>query len=229
MLNDQLPPNFPVAAHRLHQADLLIVIGTSLTVHPFASLTTFVPDSCMRVLINLERAGDFGRRSDDVILLGKCDEIVRDLCKELGWEKKLDALWKETENSITEFDEVPAETGPKQSSSKEEKHAAPSTGKPTNTRDLDRERLEEEVERITQKIGEALDISTGEKDRLDENKHAESAGSTESKESSESTATGVAVAEEPTPEPVVLTDTNSEETTTAKDADEEDKLTDPKL
>jgi NAD-dependent histone deacetylase SIR2 len=50
-------------------------------------------------LINLERVGDFGSRSDDVVLLGKCDDVVRDLCRELGWEAELDALWQATEAS----------------------------------------------------------------------------------------------------------------------------------
>lgn len=81
---------------RLRSADLLIVIGTSLTVHPFASLTSLVPAGCPRVLINMDPAGDFGARADDVTLLGRCDEIVRDLCRELGWEE-LDREWGKTE------------------------------------------------------------------------------------------------------------------------------------
>jgi NAD-dependent histone deacetylase SIR2 len=32
-------------------------------------------------------------------LLGKCDDVVRDLCRELGWEAELDALWQATEAS----------------------------------------------------------------------------------------------------------------------------------
>ena len=75
-------------------------MGTSLTVHPFASLAEMVGESCPRVLINLEKVGDFGSRSDDVVLLGKCDDIIRDLCRELGWEEELDALWEATEASV---------------------------------------------------------------------------------------------------------------------------------
>lgn len=76
------------------------MIGTSLSVQPFASLADMVGPSCPRVLINLERVGDFGSRSDDVVLLGKCDDIVRDICRELGWEAELDALWQATEASV---------------------------------------------------------------------------------------------------------------------------------
>ena len=83
---------------------MLIVMGTSLTVQPFASLAQRVDDSCPRVLINLDRVGDIGSRSDDVVLLGKCDDIVRDLCKELGWEDELLKLWHETEDTIEKED-----------------------------------------------------------------------------------------------------------------------------
>lgn len=74
-------------------------MGTSLTVHPFASLTQIVPEGCPRVLVNMDRAGDIGTRPDDVLLLGKSDEIVRELCEALGedWVEELDAMWKETE------------------------------------------------------------------------------------------------------------------------------------
>jgi len=95
----------------MRKADLLIVMGTSLTVHPFASLAGMVDHSCPRVLINLDHVGDFGSRTDDVVLLGKCDDIVRDLCKELGWEDELARLWAETEDSvITEL--LPKENKP---------------------------------------------------------------------------------------------------------------------
>ncbi|KAF9449111.1 NAD-dependent deacetylase sirtuin-2 [Macrolepiota fuliginosa MF-IS2] len=102
---ESLPPEFMSSIPMLQEADLLIVMGTSLTVHPFAMLAGLVEDKCPRVLINLERVGDFANRADDVVLLGKCDEMVRDLCKELGWEEELEELWSATEDSV-EKDEV---------------------------------------------------------------------------------------------------------------------------
>ena len=96
----QLPPSFVPAVQNLPHADLLIIMGTSLTVHPFASLAGMVGPYCPRVLINLERVGDLGSRPDDLVLLGACDDIVRDLCRELGWEEELDRLWQETEASV---------------------------------------------------------------------------------------------------------------------------------
>jgi len=106
-----LPEIFIQSVPNMRKADLLIVMGTSLTVHPFASLAGMVDHSCPRVLINLDHVGDFGSRTDDVVLLGKCDDIIRDLCKELGWEDELARLWAETEDSvITEL--LPKENKP---------------------------------------------------------------------------------------------------------------------
>lgn len=101
-------------------------MGTSLTVQPFASLAGMVEESCPRVLINLDHVGDFGSRADDVILLGKCDDIVMELCKELDWEWKLLGLWDETEASVLKDDDddddestaSDKETAPAETSSK---------------------------------------------------------------------------------------------------------------
>ncbi|PPR04729.1 hypothetical protein CVT26_012864 [Gymnopilus dilepis] len=95
-----LPPHFMRSLPNLREADLLIIMGTSLTVHPFASLAGMVDSTCPRVLINLDQVGDIGSRPDDVVLLGQCDDIVRELCKELGWEEDLNKLWAETEETV---------------------------------------------------------------------------------------------------------------------------------
>jgi NAD-dependent histone deacetylase SIR2 len=96
----QLPPAFARAATRLWEADLLIIMGTSLTVHPFASLANRVPSECLRVLFNLDQVGNIGSRADDVVVLGKCDEIVQELCSLLGWEDELQAAWADTAGSV---------------------------------------------------------------------------------------------------------------------------------
>ncbi|PCH40120.1 NAD-dependent deacetylase sirtuin-2 [Wolfiporia cocos MD-104 SS10] len=105
---ESLPEPFHRAVPFLRGADILFVIGTSLQVQPFASLPSLVPEHCPRVLINLEDVGDFGSRSDDVIILDKCDNVVRALAKELGWEEEFDAAWQETENSLDPDEEIPS-------------------------------------------------------------------------------------------------------------------------
>lgn len=61
------------------------------------------------MLINMEKVSDLGSNPDDVVLLGKCDEIVVELCKKLGWDEELQKLWKETEMATEEEGEETAE------------------------------------------------------------------------------------------------------------------------
>lgn len=93
---EQLPEEFfhnrPLPA----SADLCIVMGTSLSVQPFASLPQICSEGVPRVLINKEVVGGFGSRADDVILLGDCDDGVRRLASALGWLDELGKLWSVT-------------------------------------------------------------------------------------------------------------------------------------
>ena len=54
----ELVPMFEVAIPIVRQADILIVIGTSLTVHPAASLVRFAPPSAQKYIINPGMAFD---------------------------------------------------------------------------------------------------------------------------------------------------------------------------
>jgi len=93
------------------KCDLLIVIGTSLQVHPFASLTNRVSDATPRLLINNEVVGKanpqlmmlgfdsgfrFGMPSNyrDIAVVGDCQEGVKKLTDLLGWKDELEALVK---------------------------------------------------------------------------------------------------------------------------------------
>jgi NAD-dependent histone deacetylase SIR2 len=78
------------------KADLAIILGTSLTVQPFASLPSFVREDTPRVLINLEKVGGLGSRPDDVLMLGDCDTGVRKFADALGWRDELEELWETT-------------------------------------------------------------------------------------------------------------------------------------
>lgn len=89
---------------KVPMADLVIVIGTSLVVGPFNILPEITENT--RCLINMTHAGTFGTRHDDIILLGKCDDIIVDLAKALGWYEDLVRLWEETAESV---DEAPEE------------------------------------------------------------------------------------------------------------------------
>ncbi|KAA1134724.1 Sir2 histone deacetylase Hst2 [Puccinia graminis f. sp. tritici] len=107
---EQLPKKFFGSLTDFQEADLLIVLGTSLQVQPFASLISTVPINCPRLLINLEKVGDIGHRGGgadqggfdfegiqrggkefirDVLVLGTTDDGVEELCDLLGWKDQL--------------------------------------------------------------------------------------------------------------------------------------------
>lgn len=93
---EQLPAEFFANRTLPSQADLAIVMGTSLSVHPFASLPQFCRDRTPRLLINSEQVGDMGSRPDDVLMLEDCDSGVKKLAEACGWLEELEALWAET-------------------------------------------------------------------------------------------------------------------------------------
>ncbi|XP_072385939.1 NAD-dependent protein deacetylase Sirt2-like isoform X1 [Diabrotica undecimpunctata] len=88
------------------KCDLLIIIGTSLAVQPFASLVDRVEDHVPRILINREKSGhrssimtmlgmggglnfDSKDNTRDVCWLGDCDEGCLLFAEKLGWADEL--------------------------------------------------------------------------------------------------------------------------------------------
>lgn len=137
---EQLPSAFFDNIDVPAEADLCIVLGTSLQVQPFASLPQACKSGTPRVLINLERVGGLGSRSDDVLLLGDCDAGVRKLAKAIGWDEELEELWAKT---APEY--VPGK--PKAKAAKEEAK---------KTRD---EIFQDEVDKLTKEVDKTLDVS----------------------------------------------------------------------
>lgn len=109
---EALPERFHQLRERdMPQCDLLIVLGTSLVVQPFASLMHDVDENCPRLLINREKVGeaqpslfaglpftssfgfDFSESNyRDALFLGDCDAGVRQLAGLLGWGQELEEL-----------------------------------------------------------------------------------------------------------------------------------------
>ena len=92
---EQLPETFFKSIKLPAVADLAIVMGSSLQVHPFAMLPQMVEDGVPRLLINRERVGDLGMREDDVLLLEDCDDGIRKLAEALGWLDELETIWRQ--------------------------------------------------------------------------------------------------------------------------------------
>jgi NAD-dependent histone deacetylase SIR2 len=90
---EALPSEFHESAGMVAEADLVIIMGSSLRVFPFSMLPETCSEKTVRLLINKEPTGGIGSRLDDVIVLGGCDQGVRDLAEELGWLEELEHLW----------------------------------------------------------------------------------------------------------------------------------------
>ncbi|CAG8000355.1 unnamed protein product [Penicillium salamii] len=132
---EALPSSFFDSRDLPAEADLCIVMGTSLQVQPFASLPSICSNGVPRVLINKEKVGGLGSRKDDVLLLGDCDAGVRQFAKALGWEEELEKLWEETNPNP---EDRAAETAPPQ------------------TRD---EQLQQEVDRLAEEVDRSLGLT----------------------------------------------------------------------
>lgn len=135
---EQLPADFFENRSLPGEADLCIVMGTSLSVQPFASLPMICSDGTPRVLINSEQVGEMGSRADDVLLIQDCDTGVRKLAEACGWLEELESLWAQTAR--------PGHTQPE-----EKKPDAPK-------KDRD-EQLQDEVDKLTKEIDNNLKLS----------------------------------------------------------------------
>ncbi|XP_017035669.1 NAD-dependent protein deacetylase Sirt2 [Drosophila kikkawai] len=107
---ENLPPRFYTCPDEdFKDCDLLIIMGTSLEVQPFASLVQRPGPRCVRLLINRDAVGQASfvpwmdphersllynksNNTRDVAFLGDCDAGVLALAKALGWEDELQKL-----------------------------------------------------------------------------------------------------------------------------------------
>lgn len=92
---ESLPAGFEDEEKKVLEADMVLVMGTSLKVHPAARIPELTREGVPRVLINWEKVGDLGTRPKDICILGECDEGVRQLGDALGWRGELEELWRE--------------------------------------------------------------------------------------------------------------------------------------
>ncbi|KAL5492802.1 HST2 [Sanghuangporus weigelae] len=149
---ESMPPNFFRRLGYLKDADLLIVLGTSLTVHPFASLAELVPEECPRLLVNLDHVGGWGSRSNDVACLMPVDNAMRQLCSLLGWEEELDALWAATDMTMKNRIEPSAVTAKEPAENREEEPE-------------ERKKVEEKQKKVAEAKEEEARKATEEKER----------------------------------------------------------------
>jgi len=109
---EDLPEKFFRCAEvDFRSCDLLIIMGSSLVVQPFASLIDRVSDTCPRVLINREKAGvatdlpsilsgrglkfDSEGNYRDVYIEGDTDSVCRQLVDKLDWSQDFNQILHE--------------------------------------------------------------------------------------------------------------------------------------
>lgn len=90
-----LPKKFDEKMNLIPEADLMLVMGTSLKVAPCSTIPRQVKNGVPRVLINMEKAGDMGNRDEDVCISGSCDDGVRKFADALGWGDELETILEE--------------------------------------------------------------------------------------------------------------------------------------
>ena len=80
---EALPKSFSENVPKISKCDLAFVMGTSLTVQPFASLIDMVPSNIPLVCINKENPSI--SRENFLLIDGNLDDSVESLMKEIGW------------------------------------------------------------------------------------------------------------------------------------------------
>ncbi|XP_046401898.1 NAD-dependent protein deacetylase sirtuin-2 [Ischnura elegans] len=115
---ESLPARFSQkVSEDFSKCDLLIILGSSLIVQPFASIIDRVKPTCPRLLINREKTGqrdrvmqlmgmgagmdfDSSENTRDVAWIGDCDNGCQVMAKKLGWEDELLKLVEEEHAKI---------------------------------------------------------------------------------------------------------------------------------
>jgi len=105
---ESLPDRFSKLIKKdVRNADLLLVMGTSLKVAPVSMIPEMVSNNCKRVLINRELVGDFDSGADserDVIEYGNCDDGAKNLAVMLGLDKEVQELYLSKRKGINTGD-----------------------------------------------------------------------------------------------------------------------------
>ncbi|XP_073506016.1 NAD-dependent protein deacetylase sirtuin-3-like [Phyllobates terribilis] len=97
---EDLPKSFYSFSEDFPKADLLIVMGTSLKIEPFANIVKSLRPNVPRLLINRDLVGPFKKplEGTDVVELGELCEVIRKFVSVLNWEDDMDGVIKSQKN-----------------------------------------------------------------------------------------------------------------------------------
>ncbi|XP_026167249.1 NAD-dependent protein deacetylase sirtuin-3 [Mastacembelus armatus] len=113
---EDLPQKYFLHTKDFPKADLLIIMGTSLQIEPFASLVNTVHSTVPRLLLNRHAVGPFEKvplRRGDHMELGDLEDTVRRFAEMLGWNDEIEELMRsqETGNIPTLISSLPSVSG----------------------------------------------------------------------------------------------------------------------
>uniref|UniRef100_UPI0037E764C5 NAD-dependent protein deacetylase sirtuin-3 n=1 Tax=Semicossyphus pulcher TaxID=241346 RepID=UPI0037E764C5 len=97
---EDLPQKYFLHTKDFPKADLLIIMGTSLQIEPFASLVNTVRSTVPRLLLNRHAVGPFEKvplRRGDHMELGDLEDTVRRFAEMLGWNDDIEELMRSQE------------------------------------------------------------------------------------------------------------------------------------
>ncbi|XP_074533677.1 NAD-dependent protein deacetylase sirtuin-3 isoform X1 [Halichoeres trimaculatus] len=97
---EDLPQKYFLHTKDFPKADLLVIMGTSLQIEPFASLVNTVRSTVPRLLLNRYAVGPFERvplRRGDHMELGDLEDTVRRFAEMLGWSVEIEDLMRSQE------------------------------------------------------------------------------------------------------------------------------------
>nr|XP_020467789.1 NAD-dependent protein deacetylase sirtuin-3-like [Monopterus albus]XP_020467797.1 NAD-dependent protein deacetylase sirtuin-3-like [Monopterus albus] len=97
---EDLPQKYFLHTKDFPKADLLIIMGTSLQIEPFASLVNTVRSTVPRLLLNRHAVGPFQKvplRRVDHVELGNLEDTVRRFADMLGWNDEIEELMRSQE------------------------------------------------------------------------------------------------------------------------------------
>ncbi|KAI7802369.1 NAD-dependent protein deacetylase sirtuin-3 [Triplophysa rosa] len=129
---EDLPEKYFQHAEDFPKADLLMILGTSLKIEPFASLVNTVKSTVPRLLLNRDPVGPFERRPlkrGDYMELGDLVDSVQKFADILGWHSEIQHLMNCHENAL--FCNTDPNSGENSDSSETDSRISDSSG-PSN-------------------------------------------------------------------------------------------------
>ncbi|XP_072290956.1 NAD-dependent protein deacetylase sirtuin-3 [Eucyclogobius newberryi] len=101
---EDLPQKYFLNTEDFPKADLLLIMGTSLQIEPFASLVNTVRPAVPRLLLNRDAVGPFAKapplRKRDYVELGDLEDSVKRFAQMLGWSGDIEELMSTREPAL---------------------------------------------------------------------------------------------------------------------------------